>query len=245
VTALELLLLGLVGLVAGTVNTIAGGGSFITLAAMLWMGLPPVVANATNRVGVVVQSGAATVQFHREGQLRTGGLVAGGVAACAGALIGAWVSLELDEELFERLIGVIMLAFVPVLLLRPKRWLQGAEKAARPWLLVPALFALGVYGGLLQAGVGIFLLAALVLLGGHDLVRANARKAFVVMLFTIPALLLFVWQDQVLWLAAIALSLGSAVGGWLGTKLTVKWGPGFVRAVLILVIAVSAVRLLL
>ena len=244
-TAWELALLGGVGVVAGTVNTIAGGGSFITLAALLWMGLPPVVANATNRVGVFVQSGAATAQFKREGKLRTGGLVAGGIAAVLGSIAGAWVSVELDEQLFERLIGVVMLAFVPVLLLRPKRWLEGADRAARPWLLVALLFALGLYGGLLQAGVGVFLLAALVLVGGDDLLIANGRKSLLVALFTLPALLVFVLEDAVMWLAAGVLAVGSAFGGWLGTKLTVAWGPAFVRVVLLAVVIVSGIRLLL
>lgn len=245
VEPLDLVILAVVGVVAGTVNTIAGGGSFITLAAMLWMGMPPIVANATNRIGVAVQSAAATAQFKREGQLRTGGLALGAVAATTGALLGAWVSVELDQELFKRLIGFAMLGFIPVLLLRPKRWLEGTEKPARPWLLAAVLFGLGVYGGLLQAGVGVFLLAALVLIGGDDLVRSNARKSLLVLVFTIPAIVLFVLEGAMHWPAAAVLALGSALGGWIGTKLTVSWGPNFVRGVLLVVVAVSGVRMLL
>lgn len=239
----ELAILGVVGVAAGTVNTIAGGGSFLTLAAMLALGMPAGVANATNRVGVVVQSSTASVAFSREGLLRWDGLLPGGIAACLGAALGAWVSVELPEALFERLIGVVMLAFVPVLLLRPKRWLEGAD-GTPSWALIPALFAIGVYGGLLQAGVGVFLLAALVLLGGDDLVRANARKSVVVALFTLPALALFVWQGLVDWLPALVLSLGSALGGWIGSRLAITRGAGFVRFVLIAVVAVSGIRLL-
>lgn len=243
-TPAELALLAGVGVLAGTVNTIAGGGSFITLAAMLWMGLPPVVANATNRVGVAVQSGAAAWQFKREGLLDLRGLGVGAVAATVGAVLGAWVSVRLEDALFERLIGVVMLLFVPVLLLRPKRWLEGADRPGNPWLLALVLFGLGLYGGLLQAGVGVFLLAALVLLGGHDLVRSNARKSVLVLIFTLPAFALFVVEDAVHWVAAGVLAVGSAFGGWLGTKLTVAWGPTFVRAVLLVVVVVSGVRLL-
>ena len=240
----ELVVLALVGVAAGTVNTIAGGGSFLTLAAMLAMGMPAGVANATNRVGVLVQSGTASVAFQREGQMRWQGLVAGSVAAALGALLGAWISVELPDDLFEKLIGVCMLLFVPVLALRPKRWLEGSDRAPT-WALVPALFALGVYAGLLQAGVGVFLLGALVLLGGDDLVKANARKSVIVVVMTLPALALFAWEQLVDWLPALVLAAGSALGGWIGARLSIQRGAPFIRWVVIAVVLVSGIRLLI
>lgn len=243
-TLAELALLALVGVAAGTVNTIAGGGSFLTLAAMLALGIPPGVANATNRVGVFVQSGTASAKFQLAGVMRWPGLLGGALAAAVGGLLGAWVSVELPEDVFTKLIGVVMLGFVPVLALRPKRWLEGAD-GIPSWALIPALFVLGLYGGLLQAGVGVFLLAALVLLGGDDLVRANARKSVVVAVMTLPALALFVWQGLVEWLPALILAAGSALGGWIGAKLSISRGAGFIRWVVIAVVLVSGIRLLL
>lgn len=249
--ALQLVAIAVAGLVAGTVNTIAGGGSLIGIAALIFAGLPANAANATNRIGVFVQSGIATWQFHREGVLEPRRALVLLLPTCLGALAGSLLSVDIDEQLFRQVIGVVMLAMLPVILLRPRRWLtdrsdrEGDEDRGRAtWLQLLGFCVLGFYGGFLQAGVGIFLLAALVLLAGEGLVRANAIKVLLVAVFTLPPLAVYLYSDLIVWVPGLLLALGSAIGGWLGTKLTVSWGPRFVRWVLLTVIAVSASRLL-
>lgn len=243
---LMLLALVAVGLASGAVNTLAGGGTLITLPALVFFGLPANVANGTNRVGVVLQSLVATWKFRAAGFLeaRLGATLL--VPSCLGALLGAMISAELDEALFRQVIGGAMLLMLAVMFVKPDRWLKGRGERPPPpaWVAWGAYFAIGVYGGFLQAGVGFFLIAALVLLSGLDLVRANGVKVLLVLAFTLPAMAVFVWQGLVAWGPGLALGLGSMGGGWLGTKMAVTWGPKLVRWVLVAVVAVSAARLL-
>ncbi len=245
-SGMELFLLLCAGCAAGIINTLAGGGSFLTLAALSAAGLPADVANGTNRLGVLLQSGISADQFRRADKLDAAAVRWLAPAAGLGALLGSWLSLAIDPELLSRVIGVAMLAMLPILALRPKRWLEGRSQTARPGPgAVIGLFVVGVYGGFLQAGVGIFLLAALVLLVGQDLVRANASKVLLVCVFTAPALAVFVSRGAVDWEAGAAVAVGAGLGGWLGSRLALRGGADLVRAVLAVVLLVSGLRMLL
>ncbi len=245
-SATELLLLLIAGCIAGVINTLAGGGSFLTVAALIFAGLPADVANGTNRLGVLLQSGISTDQFRRAGKLEPGAVWRLAPAACLGALLGSWLSLDIDPALLSRIIGLAMLAMLPTLAIRPGRWLEGRVGSERPGPgAMVGLFCVGVYGGFLQAGVGVFLLAALVLLAGQDLVRANASKALLVLLFTVPALAVFILRGAVDPAAGIAVAIGAGAGGWLGSRLALRGGAGLVRGVLAVVLLVSGLRLLL
>ena len=243
----RLALLVVIGAVAGAINTVAGGGSLITIPALIFLGLPPAVANATNRVGVLLQSAVASAQFARAGKLPLRRSWPSLVAACAGAALGAQLSVSLDEAMFRRVIGGVMLLMLGVLLLQPKRWLQeGLRTTSTPvvvqWM---AFFAIGAYGGFIQAGVGLFLLAGLVLLNGQDLLHANGTKSLMVTAFTVPAMSIYLANDLIAWGPGLAVAIGAAFGGWWGTRLAVGYGPRLVRIVLIVVVLVSSIRLLL
>jgi uncharacterized protein len=242
---LDLAILAAVGVVAGTVNTVAGGGSLITLPALILLGMPASLANGTNRVGVLVQSLAATLRFHGDGRLETRRGLALLGPACVGSVLGAWASTQLPDHAFQRIIGVAMVVMLAVIWIRPKRWLEGADVPSKPTpARLLAFFGLGLYGGFLQAGVGVFLLAGLVLIEGLDLVRANGVKVLLVFGFTVPAMAMFLAADLIAWKPALVLAAGSWIGGWLGTRLTLSWGPGFVRIVLLVVVLASAGKLL-
>ena len=219
-----LLLFG-VGLVAGAINTIAGGGSLLTLPALIFLGLPAPVANGTNRVGVFIQSLTATLQFRREQALEVRGTVLPLVATVVGAAGGALLSVDLDETRLEQAIGVAMLVMLALLLFRPSQWLEPSTKPPAPrGVQAAAFFLVGVYGGFLQAGVGFFLLAGLVWLARLELVPANGVKSLLILVFTLPAAVVFVLHDLIAWEAGISLAAGSALGGWLGARVSVGWG---------------------
>lgn len=235
------------GAAAGFINTLAGSGSLITLPLLIFLGLPANVANGTNRVGVLLQNMVAVNSFRQQKilNLRSGFWLS--VPAVVGSLVGAQVAVNLDEQMMRRAIGALMVAMLVVILVRPRRWLEGqqGEINERPSLLqLVIFFAVGLYGGFIQAGVGIFLLAALVLNVGYDLVRANAVKVLIILWFTIFALGVFIFNDQVRWDFGILLAIGNAIGGWLAARMAVERGAVFVRWLLIIVVAVSALELL-
>lgn len=235
-----------IGAFAGVVNTIAGGGSLVTVPALIFLGMSANAANATNRVGVLLQSGAAAARYRRDGVLDLRRCLGPLAWSSAGATAGAFWSVDIDETVFRRIIGVAMLAVLAVLLAGPERWLrEGPPPRHRRWSSPLLFLAVGAYGGFLQAGVGVFLLALLVLVEGRDLLRANALKVLLVGGFTLPPLVVFAAHDLVDWWRGLALALGSAVGGTLGARMTVRWGPPLVRWVMVVVVVGSAAKLFL
>ncbi|RME99111.1 MAG: sulfite exporter TauE/SafE family protein [Chloroflexi bacterium] len=235
------------GFGAGFINTLAGSGSLITLPLLIFLGIPANVANGTNRVGVLVQNVVSAASFYRRGVMdwRRGIILA--LPAIVGAVIGAQIAVNLNEQMMRRTIGVLMVVMLVVIVVKPKRWLVGRPEALaqRPGILQMVIFFfIGIYGGFIQAGVGIFLLAALVLSVGYDLVKANAVKVLIIMTFTVFALVVFVINGQVLWGIGFLLAIGNALGGWVAAKMAVERGAVFVRWLLIAVVVVSAAKLL-
>jgi len=240
-------LLCIAGFFAGVVNALAGGGSFLSLTALVLVGgLPIEVANGTNRVAIVTQGLASALTFQRAGATEGRLVLRLAPAMVLGAVVGARLSLDIPRDTLETVVGVAMLCMMALVLARPKRFLEGA---VRPPKLSPGradlvFFGIGVYGGFLQAGVGIFMLVGLVGLAGRDLVRANVAKVVLALVFSVPALLVFLAEDAVQWGPGLALAVGMALGGVTGAKVALRGGARAVRWVLLVVLALSSVRFL-
>jgi len=223
------------GLFAGFINALAGGGSFLTLAALEFAGLPAAMANGTNRIAVIAQNIAAVAGFRSKGVGDWKYSLQLAVPTVIGSIIGAYVVIDLPEQLFHRILGVAMLIMLFTLVFNTNKWL-----ASRKWESTPArrilgyaLFAaIGFYGGAIQAGVGFFLIAALVVFAGQDLVHANSHKVFIVGIFTIVAFVMFLLRGQVNWILGLILAIGNSVGAWIASRLAVQKGEKFVRVVL-------------
>lgn len=231
------------GVVAGVVNTLAGGGSMVALPALMLAGLPTGAANATNRVGVLVASLSAMGGYRSSttlGKLLDPMEI---VPACLGAMAGAQAAVVLDARLLDRVIGVALLVVLGTLFVDPRASLGGKARRAPWWARLLGFLAVGFYGGFLQVGVGFFLLAALVLLSGRDLVSANAVKVLLVLLFTLPALGVYALSGQIDWAIGFVLAVGSSVGGWLGARLTIAGGAGMVKAAMVVTVIVFAAHL--
>jgi len=235
------------GFLAGFINTLAGSGSLVTLPMLIYIGLPPTVANGTNRVAIVLQNVVAGTSFHRRDLLDLRGIFILGLPAVAGSVVGAQIAVNLNEALMRRSIGAVMAIMLVVILVRPQRWFQGTIERFEAWpspLQLLIFFAIGVYGGFIQAGVGIFLLAGLVLSVGYDLVRANAVKIGLVFFFTLFALAVFVRNGQVDWMVGLILSVGNMLGAWVAAKVAAEKGAAWVRRLLVAIVIVSAADLL-
>ncbi len=234
------------GFLCGIINTVAGSGSLITLPVLIFLGLPANVANGTNRIGVLLQNSVAAFSFGRSKVLDLRGALTLSIPAILGAYLGARIAVNLNEDTMNRVIGAVMLIMLFVIWLRPERWLQGkllTLGSINPFQIL-LLFAIGIYGGFIQAGVGIFLIATLVLSVGYDLVRANAVKVVIILAFTLLALLVFAQNDQVNWGIGLLLGIGNMLGAWLAARMTVKRGAVWVRQLLMAAVALSAIYLL-
>jgi uncharacterized membrane protein YfcA len=243
---LQWLLITVVGFIAGFVNTLAGGGSIITLPAMILVGLDPTVANATNRLGIMLSALSAAAGFKSKKVSVLPFSLYLGLAATIGAVIGAMIAVEFDKRLFNKVLAIIMIIIVVLMILQPriKRAISVERLSGKPlWFTLMIFLLLGVYGGFINAGMGLLMILWLNLFNGLDLIRTNATKVLVTAIYTSAALAVFIWNDLIDWLIGLLLAIGNLVGGWIASRLSVKKGEGFIRAALLVMVILMAVKL--
>ncbi len=239
-----LTLLFVLGALAAVLNVFAGGGSMLTLPALIFVGLDPTVANGTNRVSIALQNLAATGGFSRWHGAELGESFKLALLTLPGAILGAWLGARISDTLFRYvLIGVLVLSTM-TLFLPARRLGAGAPSAQRRWLIYPAMLATGLYGGFIQVGVGFLFMAALRGILKLDLVRVNVYKVFIVFLYTLPALAIFIALDKVAWGDGLALGAGGMVGALLATRLHLRGGERWVKVVLAIAILLMSAKLL-
>lgn len=245
---LDAALLAGVGFVAGVINVIAGGGSFLTLPVMIFLGLPPTVANGTNRLGIITQNTGAVWSFQRKRLIDRGWLVIAVPPAVVGAILGTVAAVHVGDVAFQRILAVCMVALTAWMLWRPVTPARDTSPApprgGRRLAYVAAYFAVGLYGGFIQAGVG-FVILAVTTAAGLDLIRGNAVKVTLALLFTPLALAVFAFSGKVDWLMAVWLAAGTWLGGLVGVRVQVLKGHAWVRNVVTVTIVLFAVKLLL
>lgn len=236
----------LAGIAAGVINTLAGSGSAVTLPMLVALGLDASVANATNRVGVAVQNIAGIATYQRSRALDIAGSFWLTIPAMLGSVAGTYVATILSADQMEYAIGGMMVIILITIFVNPNKWLrQHSEvKAGRPSLGVLALFfVIGAYGGFVQAGVGVFLLAAMVLGAGYSMVHANAIKLVIVLALTVVALVVFILSPNVRidWGIGALMAVGQSIGAWAAARFAVSVPNAnrYVRWLLIVVVVYS------
>lgn len=238
-------LLFVVGLVAGILNVLAGGGSLLTLPLLIFMGLPAAVANGTNRIAIFCQNIFAIQGFRKRGVLPLQLALLCTPPALFGSWLGANLAISLDDLLFKRTLALVMIGVLIFTALDPMTRFRQPEVAFGFWrklILVVSFFGVGIYGGFVQAGVGFLVITAL-LVHGLDLVRINAIKVFVIFAYTFIALGVFIYHGQVNYTLGLALAAGNALGGMLGPRLAVSRGHDWIKKVVTVTVAVFAFRL--
>ncbi len=234
------------GFVAGVINAIAGAGSLINIPLLAAVGMPHTVANATNRIAVVVGGITSAAAYRRAKQLPwdlTQPLI---LPMLLGSGVGAYLATILAERWFRPIVGVELLILGGLLIFKPKLWLNPDPGAVRLSLRQrrALFFAIGVYAGFLQAGVGFFLIATLVRQLGLDLVRSNAVKVVLTLAATVLSLTIFVIAGMIEWLPGLILAVGNGLGGWFGAHLAVRKGARWIRWVLVGTVIVAALEIL-
>jgi uncharacterized protein len=237
----QLVLLALAGFVSSALNMVSGGGSFLTLPLLIFLGLPAGEANATNRVGVVVQNITGVLSFHSH-RLLDWDFARRTFLPCAiGAVLGSYAALHVGDRDLRRILSVLMLLMTSFALVDPAPF-QPKRPPARTALRVLGFLGAGFYGGFIQAGVG-FIVLALTSLLGKDLVRGNAVKVFLILIQTSLSLAVFAWAGKVAWKPGLVMAFGCCLGSLAGVRLTVLKGHAWVKRVVTVTVVVFAVLL--
>ena len=237
----------LVGVIAGFLNVLAGGGSLLTLPLLIFFGLTAATANCTNRVAIFCQNIFAITGFKRQGVFPIRLALLCMPPALLGSYLGANLAISVDEMLFRRLLAMIMVGVLLFMVFDPMKRFRSQERPMTPMrtvVLIVSFFGVGVYGGFVQAGVGFLIITAL-LVHGLDLVRINAVKVLVIFAFTAVALGVFIVHGQVDYVLGLSLAVGNSLGGWIATHYAVKKGHDWIKRFVIVTVLVFALRLLL
>lgn len=235
-----------IGFLAGFINTLAGGGSALSLPMLIFLGLPATVANGTNRIAILLQNLIGSAKFKKEKVLDTKESLWLVIPAIIGAVPGAFLAVNLNELLMRRVIGVVLIIMLIIVLFKPNLWIKsraGIVKSKSHWINILVFFCIGAYGGFIQVGTGFFLLAGLVLVNGMNLLKSNAVKVLIVLLYTPLALGVFILNKQVDYTLGFVLAIGNMAGAWVGAKSAIEWGPKFIRYILIVALVLSSSKL--
>lgn len=237
-----------VGFVSGFLNTVAGGGSLISMPMLIFMGLPGTVANATNRVAILSQNLFAIAGFRSKGVTipfpYTYYLC---IVSLIGGLIGATLAVNIPDQLFTRILAVVMIVVVLATVreqTRKKKEEQSEDLSKGKQILGVALFfLLGIYGGFLQAGIGFMVIALLTWVNHFNLIKTNYIKVFAALLYTGVAIVVFAFEKKINWTMGLTLAVGQGIGGWVASRWSVDRGDVWIRRILVVAVIAMAIKL--
>ncbi len=239
----------LVGIVAGVVNTLAGGASILILSILLFMGMPANIANGTNRLGILVQNLTGSSTFYRSGLLDLQASLKYIIPSVLGAVFGAMVATDIDQKTLEIFVGIVMVfMLIPTIFKfqsKKNPFLKYQHKPLFKVINFIIFLLIGFYGGFVQAGIGLIIMVVLPQISRLSLIRGNAVKMAIILLYTIPVMGIFILNGQIDWWVAIWLAVGQIAGTWLAGKFAVnhpsanKW----VRFLLIFMVSVSIIKM--
>ena len=239
-------LLIIVGMLAGVINTLAGGGSLLTLPVLIFMGLPPNVANATNRIGIAFQALIGTAGYRSKGVSNFPFNIYLGISALIGSLIGAQIAVDIKGETFNKLRAIIMLFVVAVIVFKPKASsLQLPERLTGKYLFyaIIGFFFIGIYGGFINAGIGFVIILFLNNVNRLSLIKTNATKVSLVFIYTCGALALFAYNGKVDWSTGFVLAIGTSIGAWWSSRWSVDKGEGVIKIAMVIMVSLMSIKL--
>ena len=240
-------LLALVGLAVGALNTLAAGGSLLTLPILIFLGLPASVANGTNRIAVLTQGIANVAGYKSKGKaIASPFILYLSIVATVGTLIGSKLAIDINENAFNKILAIVMVLIVIVMLVQPRIRINDFEEiitGKRQFWAIVAFFLIGIYGGFIQAGTGSFVLLALSTINHLTLMKSNVIKAVVMVVYTSAALILFGLNGKLDWEIGLTLASGQTLGGWLTSRWSVDKGDKIVKILLIIVVIFMSIKL--
>ncbi|MFV2051431.1 sulfite exporter TauE/SafE family protein [Aliiroseovarius sp. YM-037] len=220
---------------AGVVNSIAGGGTFLTFPALVYVGVPPVIANATSAVAVFPGYLSAAAGFREEiGSLDRAKLIRATVVSLIGGLVGGLLLLVSSDDVFSVIVPFLLLAATAAFAFQTQLqgWMRDGVFQAQPYGIF-GLFAVAVYGGYFNGGLGIVLLALFALWGMENLNLMNGLKNALSFVISAISVATFAVAGIVEWKAALLMAVAAIAGGYAGARLARVLPKPVMRAVII------------
>jgi len=235
------------GIIAGFVNTLAGGGTVVSFSAFMFLGLPPMVANGTVRLSVIFQNATSVAYFQKNKLIDWRKVLQLGIPMVLGSIVGAMIAGFISNEWFRYIFAGVIVLFGFSMLFNPDKYIhERTDLVNRKMSLLQYLlyFLLGIYGGFIHAGIGYVLLAVLVLSNGYNLFNANVLKNVLVLLYVPFSLIIFAWQGNVAWSFGLIHAIGNVIGAGLAARLAIKKGASFIRYIVLVLIVIVVLQLL-
>lgn len=239
-----LLLIG-AGIFAGFVNSIAGGGSLLIMPLLIFMGLPSAEANGTNRVAIFIQNIFSVAGYRSKGVYVFPFAIYVAIPAVIGAIIGSNIAVDIGDQLFNRILAIVMLVVMAISVFRPALRLNPEEMLSKGkiWNSIVVFFFLGIYGGFIQAGIGFLIIATLTGIHGFNMAKTNSIKVFVILCYTLAAVVVFYIEDKILWEYGLVVALGNSVGAWIGSRWSVGKSDRMIRIILLVMVVALSIKL--
>ena len=241
----DIIILLICGVIAGFINTVAGGGSLLTLPILIFMGLPSNIANGTNRIAIFMQNIFSISGYKSRGvsDFKYSSWLS--VSALIGSIIGAKIAININEDMFNKILSVVIIIVVLSIIYNKKPFNINSENISieKKIISVIMFFFIGIYGGFIHAGVGFLILSILSNYNGIQLSKANSIKVFVVFVYTFFALIVFIMENKINWILGINLGIGNSVGGWIASRWSYNKPDKIIKIFIIISSAIMAFKL--
>ena len=241
----DIIILLICGVIAGFINTVAGGGSLLTLPILIFMGLPSNIANGTNRIAIFMQNIFSISGYKSRGisDFKYSSWLS--VSALIGSIIGAKIAINIDEDMFNKILSVVIIIVVLTIIYNKKPFNINSENISieKKIISVIMFFFIGIYGGFIHAGVGFLILSILSNYNGIQLSKANSIKVFVVFVYTFFALIVFIMENKINWILGINLGIGNSIGGWIASRWSYNKPDKIIKIFIIISSAIMAFKL--
>ena len=241
----DIIILLFCGIIAGFINTVAGGGSLLTLPILIFMGLPSNIANGTNRVAIFMQNIFSISGYKSRGisDFKYSSWLS--VSALIGSIIGAKIAININEDMFNKILSVVIIIVVLTIIYNKKTFNINSENISieKKIISVIIFFFIGIYGGFIHAGVGFLILSILSNYNGIQLSKANSIKVFVVFVYTFFALIVFIMENKINWILGINLGIGNSIGGWIASRWSYNKSDKIIKIFIIISSAIMAIKL--
>lgn len=245
----QILLIAVTGFVSGIINVMAGGGSLLTMPLLIFLGLDSATANGTNRVAILFQNATAVAGYKSKKQSPGKFGIYLGIAAFFGATVGSKIALEIPDGIFNKILAFVMVLIVILTITNPALKSKKAEEDEvrldnkHKVISIIAMFLTGIYGGFIQAGTGLFIMAALSFINRYSLLKANVAKASIMLIYTFSSIIVFALSGKINLFLGLSLAVSMSAGAWWASRWSAGKGQEYIKWFMLVAVITMAIAL--